>query len=184
MRKHQRETEKVNEGEHLKKQVTDKGKKPKAAANDQALDADDWVKKALNDDDTRSINNSEDEDERVRCLEFNEKTGMSNPQLCKSMKFPNEKVFRATLREYAVKKPVDIKFKLNENTKVSVHYKYECGWKVYASQISGELTFQIKTMVPTCTCGRHSSIVRSLLHMSLGSTWMISTTTLIGQFLV
>ncbi|KAL0003636.1 hypothetical protein SO802_011197 [Lithocarpus litseifolius] len=49
---------------------------------------------------------------------------------------------------------MDIKFKLNEKTKVSVHCKYECGWRVYASQILGELTFQIKTMVPTCTCGR------------------------------
>ena len=37
--------------------------------------------KALDDDDTRSINSSEDEDERVRCPEFNEKTGISNPQL-------------------------------------------------------------------------------------------------------
>ena len=97
----------------------------------------------------------------MRCVEFNEKTGMSNLQLCKGMKFPNGKVFRATLREYAVKKPVDIKLKLNEKTKVSVHYKYECGWKVYASQISRELTFQIKTMVPTYTCARkfkHSQI--------------------------
>ncbi|KAK9998155.1 hypothetical protein SO802_017758 [Lithocarpus litseifolius] len=76
------------------------------------------AEKALDDDDTRGINSSEDEDERVRCPEFNEKTGMSNPQLCKGMKFPNMK-------------------------------------------ISGELTFQIKTMVPTCTCGRtfkHSQI--------------------------
>ena len=97
----------------------------------------------------------------MRCLEFNEKTGMSNPQLCKGMKFPNGKVFRVALREYAVKKPVDIKFKLNEKTKIFVHCEYECGWRVYASQILGELTFQIKTMVPTCTCGKafkHSQV--------------------------
>ena len=49
----------------------------------------------------------------MRCLE-----------LCKGMKFPNGKVFRAA---YAVRKPVDIKFKLNEKTKVFVHCKYECG---------------------------------------------------------
>ena len=90
----------------------------------------------------------------MKCSEFNEKTGISNPQLCKGMKFPNGKVFKATLREYAVKKPMDIKFKFNEKTKVSVHCKYECGWRVYASQISGELIFQIKIMVPTCTYGR------------------------------
>ena len=90
----------------------------------------------------------------MRCPKFNEKTGMSNPKLCKGMKFPNGKAFRAALKEYTVKKPVDIKFKHNEKTKVSVHCKYECGWRIYASQIAEELTFQIKTMVPTCTCRR------------------------------
>ena len=78
------------------------------------------------------------------------------------MKFPNGKVFKAALSEYVVKKPMDIKFKLNEKTKISVYYKYECGWRVYASQISRELTFQIKTMVPTYTCGRtfkHSQVI-------------------------
>ena len=44
----------------------------------------------------------------VKCPEFNEKTGMSNPELCKGMKFPNGKVFRAALREYAVKRPGDM----------------------------------------------------------------------------
>ena len=57
----------------------------------------------------------------MRCLEFNEKTGMSNPQLCKGMKFLNGKVFRVALREYAVKKPMDIKFKFNEKTKIYIH---------------------------------------------------------------
>ena len=63
----------------------------------------------------------------MRCPKFNEKTSMSNPQLCKGMKFPNGKVFRATLKEYVVQKPVDIKFKLNEKTKIFVHCKYEYG---------------------------------------------------------
>ena len=127
MREHQRDTEKVNEGEHLKEQVTNNGKKPKAVASDQAVDDDDWVEKAFDGDDIRSINSSEDEDKRVRCPKFNEKTSMSNPQLCKGMKFPNGKVFRATLKEYVVQKPVDIKFKLNEKTKIFVHCKYEYG---------------------------------------------------------
>ena len=131
MREHQRETEKVNKGEHLKEQVRDKGKKPEVVASDKALDDDDQAKKALDDDDTRSLNNSEDEDERVRCPKFNEKTSISNPQLCKGMKFPNGMVFRVALSEYAMKKPVDIKFKLDEKTKVFVHCKCECGWKVY-----------------------------------------------------
>ena len=114
MREHQRDTKNVNEGEHLKEPVTDNGKRLEVAANDQATDDNDWAEKALDGDDTRSINSFEDEDERVRCLEFNKKTSMSDPQLCKGMKFPNRKVFRVALRKYAVKKLVDIKFKLNE----------------------------------------------------------------------
>ena len=58
--------------------IIDSEKKPEAVASDKALN-DDWAKKTLDDDDTRSINSSEDGDERVRCLEFNEKIGMSNP---------------------------------------------------------------------------------------------------------
>ena len=83
----------------MTEQVIVNEKKPEAVASDQALN-DDWAKKALDDDDTKSINSSEDEDKRVRCLKFDEKTGMSNPQLCKGMKFPNGKVFRVTLRKY------------------------------------------------------------------------------------
>ena len=127
MREHQKDTENVNEGEHLKEPITDNGKRPKAVASDQAADDNDWAKKTLDDDDNRSINSFEDKDERVRCPKFNEKIGMSNPQLCKGMKLLNGKVFRATLGEYALQKPVDIKFKLNEKTKFSVHCKYECG---------------------------------------------------------
>ena len=63
----------------MREPVTDNRKRPKAVASDQAGDNNDWAKKALDDDDTRSINSSEDEDERVRCPEFNEKIGMSNP---------------------------------------------------------------------------------------------------------
>ena len=40
---------------------------------------------------------------------------------------------------------------LNERTKISVHCKNVCGWRCYASQISRELTFQIKTLIDECT---------------------------------
>ena len=43
-------------------------------------------------------------------VEFNAKSDMRNVALKKEMKFPNAKVFRADLREYAIKKPIDIKF--------------------------------------------------------------------------
>ena len=66
---------------------------------------------------------------------------MRNVVLKKEMKFPNAKVFKAALREYAIKKPIDIKFKLNGRIKILVHCKNGRGWRCYASQISGKLTF-------------------------------------------
>ena len=95
-----------------------------------------------------------DDEQVYEQVEFNAKSNMRNVVLKKEMKFPNAKVFRAALREYAIKKPVDMKFKLNERTKISVHCKNGCGcgWRCYASQISGELTFQIKTLINYCTC--------------------------------
>ena len=89
---------------------------------------------------------------------------MRKPELKKGMKFPNSKVFKEALREYAIKKPVDIKFKLNEKKKISVYCINECGWRCYASQLFGELTFQIKTFNPECTCLRsfkHSQVTAS-----------------------
>ena len=79
---------------------------------------------------------------------------MKNLVLFKGMKFPNGKVFRKALREYAMKKPTNIKFKLNEKNKISVYCKNEYRWKVYASTITSESTFQIKTLFPNYTCGR------------------------------
>lgn len=76
---------------------------------------------------------------------------MKNVVLKKEMKFFNAKVFRVTLKD-AIKKPVDIKFKLNERTNFFVHCKNECWWRCYASIINGELTFQIKTLTTDGTC--------------------------------
>ena len=74
------------------------------------------------------------DDEQVpEQVEFNAKSDMRNVVLKKEMKFPNAKVFRVVLWEYAIKKHIDIKFKLNEKTKISVHCKNECGWRCYAS---------------------------------------------------
>ena len=79
---------------------------------------------------------------------------MKNPILFKGMKFPNGKVFRKVLREYVVKKHMNIKFNLNEKNKISVYCKNEYGWKVYASTITSESTFWINTLFPNCTYGR------------------------------
>ena len=41
---------------------------------------------------------------------------------------------------------------LFRSIKISVHCKNGCGWRCYASKISGELIFQIKTLTDDCTC--------------------------------
>ena len=53
---------------------------------------------------------------------------------------------------------------MNEKTKISVHCKNDCGWRLYASFVPEELTFQIKTFHSICTCGRsfqYSQVISS-----------------------
>ena len=77
---------------------------------------------------------------------------MANVELVKGMKFPNSKVFRKVLREYVIQHYIDIKWKLNEKKKISVHCKNNCEWRCYALMVIGECTFEIKTLNPECTC--------------------------------
>ncbi|KAL0007954.1 hypothetical protein SO802_009456 [Lithocarpus litseifolius] len=109
-----------------------------------------WAEPAL-EDDIASVDGSDDE-QGPRNLEFNERTDMENVRLVVRMKFPNSKVFRQALREYVIQHHIDIKWKLNEKKKISVHCKNNCGWRCYASMVSGEGTFEIKTLKPECTC--------------------------------
>ena len=81
--------------------------------------------------------------------EFSEKIDMTNVKLVKRMKFPNSKVCRKALREYVIQNHIDIKWKLNEKKKIFVHCKNNCGWRCYASMVTGECTFEIKTLNPT-----------------------------------
>ena len=119
------------------------------------MDENDWLEPPV-EDDMESLVGSDDDEPAAGSIEkvFNVQTGMKKPELCKGMKFPNAKVFREALREYAIHKPMDIWFKLNEKEKISVYCKNKCGWRCYASKVSGELTFQIKTWIPKCTCPR------------------------------
>uniref|UniRef100_A0A2N9GDS7 Uncharacterized protein n=1 Tax=Fagus sylvatica TaxID=28930 RepID=A0A2N9GDS7_FAGSY len=83
----------------------------------------DWTEPGIEDYEIHTGAISDDEDPRDRAPEFNQQTDMRKPDLVLGMKFPNSRVFREALREYVVNKAVDIKFKLNEKTKISVHCK-------------------------------------------------------------
>ena len=79
---------------------------------------------------------------------------MGNVRLAKGMKFPNSQVFRKALREYVIQHHIDVKWKLNEKKKkkISVHCKNNCGLRIYASMVTRECTFEIKTLYLECTC--------------------------------
>ena len=126
------------------------------ANNDPPLEEGELIDPPLEDDMESLVDSDDDQPAPTAAKEpeFNVQTDMRKSVLQKGMKFPNSKVFREALREYAIKKPVDIKFKLNEKKKISVYCINECGWRCYASQLPGELTFQIKTFNPKCTCPR------------------------------
>ena len=109
-----------------------------------------WAEPALKDG-IASMNGSDDE-QRSSYPEFNEETDMRNVNLVKGMKFPNPKVFRNALRECVFQKHIDIKWKLNEKKKISVHCKNKCGWRCYTSMVSGECIFQIRTLNLEGTC--------------------------------
>ena len=61
-------------------------------------------------------------------------------------------MFRKALREYVIQHHIDVKWKLNEKKKIFVHCKNNCGWRIYASMVTRECTFEIKTRYPECTC--------------------------------
>ena len=112
---------------------------------------DEWAKPTLKDD-IASMNGSDDK-ERPSNPKFNERTHMTNVQLVKGMKFLNSKVLRkALLKEYLIQHHIDIKWKLNEKKEISIHCKNNCRWRCYASMVTGECTFEIKTLYLECTC--------------------------------
>ena len=136
------------------------------ADNDPPLKEGEWIDPPLEEDMESLVGSDDDQPTPTtgKEPEFNVQTYMRKLVLKKGMKFPNSKVFREALREYAINKPVDMKFKLNENKKISIYCINECGWRCYASQLSRELTFQIKTFNLECSCTRsfkHSQVTAS-----------------------
>lgn len=91
------------------------------------MDVDDtnWARPTL-EYDIASMNGSDDK-QKPSYREFNEKIDMRNVKLKKGMEFQISKVFRKATREYVIHKHVNIKFKLNENKKIFVYCKNECG---------------------------------------------------------
>ena len=105
--------------------------------NQPEVQAPDWTELGIEDYEIHIGAISNDKDPRDRAPEFNQQTDLRKSDLVLGMKFPNSRVFREALREYVVNKAVDIKFKLNEKTKISIYCKNDCGWRLYASVVYG-----------------------------------------------
>ena len=112
-----------------------------------------WAEPAL-EDDIASVDSSDDE-QGPDNLEFNERTDMENVRLAKGMKFPNSQVFRKALREYVIQYQIDVKWKLNEKKKIFVHCKNNCGWRIYASMVTG-----------VQTCALPIYLIQTLIHLN------------------
>ena len=78
---------------------------------------------------------------------------MENPQLKLGMIFSSPQVFRQALVEWTVRQGYDIKYLKNENKRITVVCKFDYGFRIHASPMQGEKTFQIKTFKPKHTCG-------------------------------
>ncbi|XP_058217318.1 uncharacterized protein LOC131328387 [Rhododendron vialii] len=93
----------------------------------------------------------EGEDGKLAFCEFKDSC-MKNPQLIEGMKFPNVRVFRKLLREYHIKEGYKFKFVKNESTRVTVKCAFDCGFRLHASPMYDEKSFQIKNIWQQHTC--------------------------------
>ncbi|KAL4654989.1 hypothetical protein ACB092_01G419900 [Castanea dentata] len=86
-----------------------------SAVENECVEEGEWIDPPIKDD-MESLVGSDDDQLALAAAkepEFNVQTDMRKSVLMKGMKFPNSKVFREALREYAIRKPVNIKFNSN-----------------------------------------------------------------------
>ncbi|XP_058217631.1 uncharacterized protein LOC131328749 [Rhododendron vialii] len=105
------------------------------------------------DNDDNNLGEDYDEDGKPIFLEFKE-SYMKNPQLIEGMKFPNVRVFRKLLREYHIKEGYTFTFLKNESTRVTVKCARDCGFRLHASPMYDEKSFQIKKITQMHKCTR------------------------------
>ena len=70
------------------------------------------------------------------------------------MKFATPQIFRKAMPESNIQHGYVIKYIRNANSRITVVCKHGCGWRLHASPMQGERTFQIKSFQPKHACGR------------------------------
>ncbi|KAI8554265.1 hypothetical protein RHMOL_Rhmol05G0084700 [Rhododendron molle] len=96
-------------------------------------------------DDQGCLNPEDNSDEGGhKLVEFNKDKDMKNPKLLEGMIFPNVHAFRALLKEFHIREGCEYTYLKNEATRVTVICKEKCGFRLHASLMHGEKSFQIK----------------------------------------
>ncbi|KAI8568527.1 hypothetical protein RHMOL_Rhmol02G0207700 [Rhododendron molle] len=114
----------------------------------------DWLSDHGDDDELHTMKGSDEESNKTNDPEFNEDLDMEKPVITKGMKFSNAIVFRKALREWQVQGGYDLEFVKNESSRVTVQCKEKCGFRVHASWMQQERTFQVKSLHPKHNCLR------------------------------
>ncbi|KAH7867298.1 hypothetical protein Vadar_031580 [Vaccinium darrowii] len=125
------------------------------SAEELNINIDEWLSDPGDDDELQTLRGSGEDSNQINHPEFNEDVDMKNPVMKKGMKFTNVTVFRKALREWQVQGGYDIKFVKNESTRVTAICKEKkCGFRIHASNMQCEKTFQVKSIIPNHDCHR------------------------------
>jgi hypothetical protein len=80
---------------------------------------------------------------------------LQDPTFKLEMKFPNIKMFKEAVRVYNLKKEKDILLKKNETVRcISMCKDTRCKYRVYGRKMSGEESFQVRSMQSKHICGQ------------------------------
>ncbi|KAM0963123.1 hypothetical protein ACFX13_022582 [Malus domestica] len=81
-------------------------------------------------------------------------TDMENPQFDIGMKFLSKKVLKQARHKYEVVRSYKCKVRKNDRIRLSAKCKQGCSWKLFASVMQGESTFQNKSYIPGHSCSK------------------------------
>ncbi|XP_028788237.1 uncharacterized protein LOC114744204 [Neltuma alba] len=103
------------------------------------------------------VANNEEEDERgalVNNRTYNPSEMCKNFQFKLGMEFTSIGQFKNVVREYALLNGYELKFIKNDKVRCRVKCaQEECKWLMFVSQVTGELTYRLKTLRAKHTCG-------------------------------
>ncbi|KAL0438655.1 UNVERIFIED_CONTAM: hypothetical protein Slati_2348500 [Sesamum latifolium] len=114
------------------------------------LGEDGWFSDVGGEDDLHSLRGSDDDN--VDHMVWNEDMDRQDVDLCIGMKFPTREKYREALKDWAVRRGWDLTFVKNEKTKITAICKNGCDWRIHASPMMRNTTFQIKSIKGQHNC--------------------------------